>query len=129
MKAFALIRMSGGLPDFDREQYPYHGHVLCDQFGNWGAYLISGTGAQLQAIDGLSGVVGICAVTEDDDVRWAELDGAIGAAVRTKINNWLEARELPAIPAGWSLRQVVLAIYRRFNDRFDLGWFDVADSG
>lgn len=128
MKAFALIRMAGGAPEIDPEQYPYHGFVFCDRIGAWGAYLISGTPAQLQAIDGLGHVVGICGVTEDGDLKWAELDGVISSAVRDKVNNWLAARGLSPIPAGWSYRQVVRALYNRFNDHFDLDWFDVAEA-
>ena len=74
MKAFAIIRMNGGLPDIDTAEYPYRGHVLCDQVGQWGAYLVSGTPAQLSAINGLAHVYGICAVTEDGDVLVFEIE-------------------------------------------------------
>jgi hypothetical protein len=102
MKAFALIRMAGGAPKIDREAYPYHGFAFCDRIGGWGAYLISGTSAEFQAIDGLGHVVGICAVTEGVDVKWAELDGVIGSAVREKIKGWL-AVDFQALnlSAGW----------------------------
>ena len=128
MKAFAIIRMSGGQPEIDLETQPYHGYVLCDQLGQWGTYLISGTGAQLQAINALSHVYGICAVTENSDVRWAELDDIPVAAIRNRLNTWLTNRDQPTIPADWTARRIVKAIYRRFNSHFDLNRFDVADA-
>lgn len=124
MKAFAIVPMTDGDPDI---ALPYHGHVFCDRFAGRGAYLISGTGAQLTAIDALPGVIGIVAVTESGDVRWPELDGIIGEAVRAKVNTWLSGHGWPTIPAGWRYRQVVVAVYRRFNDRFDLSFFDIID--
>lgn len=124
MKAFAIIRMTDGTPDIG---LPYHGHVFCDRVGQWGAYLISGTGAQLQAINGLSHVYGIVDVTEGGNVRWAELDGVCAAAVRNRLNTWLTSRGYPTIPAHWTYRQIVMAIYKRLNAHFDLAQFDVAD--
>lgn len=127
MKAFAIIRMQGGQPEINPEETPYHGYVLCDQLGQWGAYLISGTPAQLRAIDKLSHVYGICAVTESGDVRWRELDDAMTDKIRNRLNTWLENRGQQTIPEGWSNRRVVRAIFRRFNAHFDLDRFDVAD--
>lgn len=132
MKMFALARVQD-VPQAvrmfaDDGKRLYSGHVLCGQVGTWGAYLFSGTAAQLLAINALPNVYGICAVTESGNVRWAELDGVIPAAVRTKINDWLSTRSLPTIPAGWTYRQVVMAIYRRMNERFDLATHDVMDA-
>ncbi|GAG50803.1 unnamed protein product [marine sediment metagenome] len=124
MKAFVIIPMTDGNPDIG---LPYHGHVFCDRFAGRGAYLISGTGAQLLAIDELPGVIGIVAVTESGELRWPELDGEIGEAVRAKLNTWLANHGWPTIPEGWTYRRVIVAIYRRFNDRFDLNNFDVDD--
>lgn len=128
MKAFAIIRMSGGQPEIDPVATPYHGYVLCDQVAGWGAYLVSGTPAQLSAIDQLAHVYGICAVTESGDVKWAELDGVCSEAVRTRLNTWLANRGYPTIPAGWTYRQIVRAVYQRVNTHFDLDRFDVADA-
>ncbi len=129
MKAFALIEMEGGAPKIDPTATPYHGHVICDRIGStgWGAYLISGTGPQLLAIDALPGVVGIMAVTESEGVKWGELDGVPLAAVRTKLNIWLMSRDQPTIPNDWTARQVVKAIFKRANTHFDLDKFDIAD--
>lgn len=126
-KAFALIHMVGGAPDIDASETPYFGYVLCDRIlsTQWGAYLISGTNAQLLAIDALPSVVGIVAVTQSGDVYWAELNDTIAGAARTKINNWLIARGQPTIPAGWTNRQVVQAIYQRANAHWDMNSFYV----
>lgn len=126
-KLFALCQMSGGQPDVDFTATPVKGYVLCDQVGGHGAYLFSGTGPQLVALNALAQVVGIVAVTESGETRWAELDGVIAPAVRTRLNTWLTARGHPNIPAGWTYKQTILAIFRRMNSNFDLGNFDVAD--
>lgn len=118
--------MTGGVPDIDATATPYKGYVLCDTLGSWGAYLVSASGAQLTAINALPAVVGIVAVTENG-VKWAELDGTIAAGVRTNINNWLTNRGITNIPSGWSYRQVINAIYNRFNNRFDINSMDITN--
>lgn len=105
------------------------GFVECANISNpggWSAYLVSGSAAQLQAINALASVVGIVAVSEGD-VRWPELDGTISSGVRTKMNTWLSARGYPNIPAGWSYRQVILAVFRKLNDAYDFDGFDVGE--
>ena len=127
MHGFAICRMAGGLPDINFEMTPVHGYTLGGVVGNFGAYLFSGTAAQLTALNALPQVLGICALTMTGDVRWAELDKKIAAAVRTKLNIWLSAHGYPTIPTGWSNRDVVKAIYQRMNNRFDLGSIAVDD--
>lgn len=126
---FAIARMVGGQPDIDQEATPIKGYVLCDQVANFGAYLFSGTGAQLSALDALPQVVGICAVTENGNVKWAELDGVVAAGVRTKLNTWItnNRHAWPLIPAGTAYRQILQVLYKRFNGKFDLSVIDVAD--
>jgi len=126
-KLFAIVPIDGAFPAIDRSVTPYNGYILADQVGNYGAYLFSGTGAQLIALNALPNVVGIVAVTQNGDVRWAELDGTITPAVRTKLNTWLTNRGYPSIPAGWTNRQVVDAVFKRINPNFDLDNFDIAE--
>ena len=130
MKLFALIQMQGGEPQLSRETTPYPGHVHVPAtiLGAWGAYMVSGTGAQLTAINALPQVVGIVAVTESGSVRWAELDGVIAAGVRTKLNNWLTARGYPNILSGWTYRRVIREVFQRLNDKFEFDSFDVAEA-
>lgn len=129
MKAFAIIRMSGGSPDFDQREYPIHGYVLAFHLpdSSWGGYLLSGTGAQLNAVNNLPQVVGIVSVTQSGDVRWAELEGVCPAALRTKLNTLLSNHGYPNIPSGWTYKQVIREIFKRVNKHFDLNAIDVAD--
>lgn len=84
---------------------------------------MSGTAPQLATIAALARVIGIVTVTEGGTVRWGELDGTIAAGVRTKLNNFLTARGKANVPAGWTYRQVVVAVFQALNARFDLTTF------
>lgn len=127
-KLFCLVQMNGSDPQLSREDTPYAGHVHIGNLNHqFGAYMVSGTGAQLVAINALPQVVGIVAVTESGGVRWAELDGVIAAGVRTKLNAWLSSRGYPNIPAGWTYKQVIREVFRRLNDKFEFDLFDVAE--
>jgi hypothetical protein len=129
MKAFAVVDMVAGKPNVDFVVTPCRGYSLAANLpGQWGLYLFSGTGAQLIALNALGNVYGIVAMTESGGVRWAELDGVIAAGVRTKMNTWLTARGYANIPAGWTYRQVVEAIYQRMGQNFDLNGVDVIDT-
>jgi len=127
-KLFTLIRMAGSDPELSREVTPYIGHVhIGDLNQQWGVYMVSGTGAQLVAINALPQVVGIVAVTESGGVKWGELDSVIASAIRTKLNTWLANRGYPIIPTSWTNRQVVQAVFKRLNGKFDFDLFDVTE--
>ena len=129
MKAFAIIQMVGGSLNVDAGVTPYKGYSLAAELPRqWGLYLFSGTAAQLIALDALPQVYGLVAMTEDTTVRWSQLNNTISSAHRTKLNTWLTARGYPNIPAGWTYRQVVQAIYQRMNQPFDLAGVDIADA-
>lgn len=129
MWALGLIQTDGGgLPKIDTSATPYCGHIFIGEVAGWGAYLISGTGPQLTAINALPQAVGICVMTQDENVKWMELDSVIVLAIRQKLNTWLSAHNYSTIPAGWTNKQVVLAIFRKLNDRFDLDKEWVKDS-
>lgn len=85
----------------------------------WGAYLVRGTAAQLSALNALTGVVGICTLTAGRP----ELANVITAGVRTKLNTWLTARGYSTIPAGWTNRQVIVAVFQHLKAGFDLDSF------
>lgn len=120
MWALGLIKTDGGgIPKIDTQVAPYHGHIFIGQVAGWGAYLISGTGPQLTAINALPEAVGIAVMTQTaDGVKWAELDSTVTLAVRTKINNYLTSQGLATIPAGWTNRKVVKTIFKRINPNF-----------
>lgn len=132
MKCFALMRMSGGVPDLPAAAEGRVNWVLCDRIPTtaWGCYLVAATGPDLLLLDEQwSGFIGIVAVTEGGAVHWGELENPCADAVRARLNVWLEARGQPTIPEGWTNRQVVRAIYRRANAHFDLSRFDIVDVG
>jgi len=112
--------MLGGLPNIPAST-PVKGWAHFDSIAGYGAYLFSGTAAQLTALNALPNVIGFVAMTgtADDEKEWPELDMVIAAGVRTKINTWLTARGYPTLPAGWTYKQVVRAVYQRFNGRAD----------
>ena len=126
MKLFAIVSMENGLPKIDFTATPCTGYALGGKVGGFGCYLFSGTAAQLTALAALANVIAIRQVS-DGSVRFPELDATIGAAARTKINNWLTARGYPNIPSGWTYRQVVKEIYKRVEARFDLDHLDVGE--
>ena len=120
---FALCKLTAASP-FGPDTAPlmagvdYKGFAMADVLGNHGAVLFSGTGAQLTAVNALANVVGICQVTETG-ARWPELDNTVGVGARTALNTWLTARSLGTVGAGMTNRQVINAIYKHFNSRFD----------
>ncbi len=126
MKAFAIATQTNGIPNIS--SLPFAGWTQCGRVGTFAAYLFSGTGPQLIAINALSNVYGLVAMTESGSIRWAELDGTVTTAQRTKWNAWLSARGYPTIPVGWSYRQIVLAVFKRLNNLFDLTTHDILDS-
>ena len=128
MKAFALCTQVGGMPILGDPPLPCTGWVQCGTIGQFGGYLFSGTAAQLIAINALANVIGLVAMTETGDVRWAELDGNLPAALRTRLNTFLTARGWPTIPTGWTYRQTVVEIFKRLNDRWDLSSHNILDS-
>jgi hypothetical protein len=127
MWGLALVKMSGGSPQIDTAVTPYVGHILVGHAGGWGGYLISGSAAQLTALNALPEVVGICVMTESGGVKWVELDNVITPAMRTKLNTYLTSKGLSTVPVNWTNRQIVLAVFRRMNPEFDLDKEWVAD--
>lgn len=121
--------MIGGIPDTQNfmSGRDFKGFIHCGTLGNFGAYIYSGTPAQLAALDALPTVVGLAVMTESGNVKWAELDNTITPAHRTRLNTFLTARGLPTIPAGRTYRQVVLAVWDRFYSGFDINQNDLAE--
>lgn len=126
--AMAVIKQEGGLPVITQADPPYTNYVsMGDLPGNYGLYLVADTQARLIAADAISGVYGICLLTQSGDVKWAELDNVITPAMRNKINTFLSAKGYPTIPAGWTNKQAANAILARINAKFDLDDFWVMD--
>lgn len=128
-KMYAIVTMVGGAPDTGAliAGQDFNGFVHCGSLGQYGAYIFSGSGAQLIALDALATVVGLAAMTEAGAVKWPELDNTIAAGKRTKLNNWLTARGYANVPVGWTYRQAVMAIWIRFHAAFRIEENDVAE--
>ena len=126
-KMFAICRMVSGQPDLDLEVTPVHGWALVDQLGQYGAYLFSGTGQQMLAVNALPQCLGIVGVTSSGDVRWAELDGPLPTAIRNKLNIWADSMGLPNVPLNWDYRRTVIEVFKRFNEAFDLNSIDISE--
>jgi len=128
LKAFAFIRMAGGSPQIDQTTTPYYGFAYVGRIGVWGAYIISGTQAQLLALNALPEVVGVCFVSQADTERWPELNDTINPAVRTKINTFLINRGFEfTIPVEWTNRQVLLKTFKYFNYNYTLNGTDICE--
>lgn len=120
MRLFAVLPMTSGAPAIDAEVYPYYGFVLCDESDGYGAYLLSGTAAQMEAIGALDEVYAIAFVTESDEEKWPELDEVVKPQVRAKLNRFLAPLGWPIIPAQQMARQAVERVFSRFNADFVL---------
>lgn len=115
-----LAGANKGAPDIGTG---YNGFVHIGNLpGAYAIYIITATGAQLTTIQAHVNCVGGLLVT-DSGVRWPELDQAIPAALRTKINVYRTNQGLSTIPANTTLLQVV----RFAANHFDFGLFDVFD--
>ena len=120
MRAYALIRMTGGAPTLG--DLTLRGCCLGASRQDWGMYMIAGTVAQLQAVNALplSDFVGICTVAEVGEV--------VAPTVRANINAWADAEfpSLPTLPVGWTNEQVIRELYKRANDHYDHDSFGLA---
>ena len=109
---YALSKITNGLPT---TALPYHGHVLIKELGQYGLYMFSGTAGQLTNLGGEAQIVPIVALTDNGVLHYPEMNNNVSAAIRTKMNNWLTARGLPNIPAGWTYRRLMREIVERFS--------------
>jgi hypothetical protein len=64
MKSFTIIQITNGVPAVNLSTYPLYGYVLCAMIPGYGAYLLSGTVAQINAINGAPGVMKIATVSD-----------------------------------------------------------------
>ena len=118
--AFGIVQESSpSIPVVDLTLYPMTGRLYVGSFAVWGGYLMSGTLAQLQALNALPTVIGLALLTSNGG-KWKELDSVITAGMRTKANTWLTANGWPTIPAAWTARQIILFAMTRLNAKYDL---------
>jgi hypothetical protein len=125
-KALGIIKEtqagpSKGAPDLS---VPYSGFVYVGPLpGNYAVYVITGTGAQLTAIQADANCVAGALITEDG-VKWPEMNQPVPAGIRTKINTYRANQGLAPIGAGVTLKQVAQAAAAHFDGA---GNFDVYD--
>jgi len=86
-RMYAIAKMSNGMPDLGG--LPYYGFVHIGQIGDRGAYLFSGTPAQLSAIAAAEGVIALAERTDTAGERWTERVQDILRARAVKVNEWL----------------------------------------
>ena len=91
-------------------------NLLAEQ-GDFGLYLVSGTAAELTALDASPQCAGGVALA------WPAVNVAIPNAIRLRINAWLAARGLPTVPSGWTWLQLL----RRVKANWDAGGFELMD--
>lgn len=125
MKAFVVMKQNQGIPILpnnfqlarDVAGELVGGWAFIGNVGEWGAYLVHGTGAMLLDLNTQPGVTGICTKNQ--------LNQTVKAAVRTKLNTWLTNNSYPTFPADWTNRRLIKAIFKHFFPDYDLRSVDV----
>lgn len=91
---------------------------------NWRALIVKGTGAQLVALNGSSGVIGICALTPSSN--YPELKDTVDATKRGTMNTYLGANGYGLIGADWTNVQVITYILQTlFHNNYDIRQYQV----
>lgn len=121
MRAYLISEMVGGNPDFGG--LPYKGFALGAHAGGFGLYLVGATSEQVAAINAHANTVGICTL--------ADLDETVTAGTKTAIDAWavVNFSSLPAVPAGWSNRQVIQALGERVDANFTIPGTNIRQGG
>lgn len=116
---------SKGVPDIGTG---YSGFVQIGQLpGAYCAYVITGSAAQLAAIQVHANTLVGAVVTEAEGVeRWAELKVQLPVAVRTKINTWRANNGQGSIPVNTTWLQVIKFAANHFDNA--AANFDVFDA-
>lgn len=113
---------SKGAPDIGTS---YRGFVYVGNLpGAYAVYIITGSGAQLTAIQTHANCVGGALVTESGGVKWGKMNEPISQALLDKINTWRAARKLATVDASTTLKQVAKWAASHFDGQ---GNFDVFD--
>lgn len=126
-KLYAIVKMQGGVPDLGELQY--RGYVLCDQKGGYGAYLITGTKEQLDAIVASKNVTPVGSVKEyvpvlDADGKATTVKELSNPTLTKEHAEKLNALSLgtakPTIKEGAKIDDAVTELYKSFNSKFDI---------
>lgn len=143
MKMLTILRMKNGEPELNladpkgipgytgKPVTPVKNYALAGQLrlasGEWGVYILSATEsdfAQLRELEHLYEIITIQGVgrTYQD----GSMDTPLPANIRNRLNAWIaENTTWEQIPAGRTARQVVVDLFRRFNQYFDLSKIEI----
>jgi hypothetical protein len=133
-KAYFLIKIQGGSPAIG--ELPYHGYVLCDQKGEYGAYLFTGTKEQLAAIAVSKDVIplsGSVEITPDVPAMSTKVDkvetkSIVSKATMDKVNLLSLGTAKPIeVKAAMTNEDAVIYLFKTFNSKFEMNSMDVAD--
>jgi hypothetical protein len=114
-KAYCIAKIINGQPVWVDAGLEYRAFALRCKKGHWGIYAISGTGAQLIAIDTHPDVYGIC--------TFANVDEVMDATLRVNLNQFILDKgihETWQIPVDWTARQVFEKLVSYFNLQCDV---------
>lgn len=133
MQMYAICPVTAGVPGVDLVASPVYGYCFAaGPYKGYGLYQFSGSGAQLLSLANQANCYPLVAMSgpADNVPKWAELDQPMIAAARTKMNTLLTAAGLTNIPAGWTYRQVLVALaamLKRAGDDWDINSVFVTD--
>jgi hypothetical protein len=115
MKMFCIVRKTSSDPDLDRTVTPYTGHVYIGEIAGFGGYIVSGTQAQLTAINALPNVCGLAYISDPKFNSWTELNDVINSTARTQLNVWLTKYSLSNIAADWTCQRVISMLIQLYK--------------
>jgi hypothetical protein len=113
-KAYCIAKIVNGQPAWVESELDFRAYAMRCRKGNWGIYAVSGTGAQLVAIDAHPDVYGICTFNNIDEV--------MDSTLRANLNQFILDKGIHdtwQIPEDWTARQVFRKIVEYFNLRCD----------
>lgn len=109
-KAYCIAKIVNGIPAWEAAGIEFRAYALRCRKGNWGIYAVSGSGAQLIAIDAHADVYGIS--------TFGNVDNVMNATLRTNLNQFIIDKNIHPtwqIPDTWTARRVFRKIVSYFN--------------
>lgn len=122
MRAYAIIRMSGGVPDLG--ELPYYAYSLGAHLGQeWGLYFISGTDAQITDILALPHATQFCTVSNAK----TELNNIQDTKTTDALNIWLDTQKMNLLISDCTNREAIETIGKKLNSNFGIDRLDIID--
>ncbi len=119
MRAYAIVRMIGGEPDLGNLRpgidFVHCGTQTDSDKTTWGAYILSGAEANVNAVLALSHVYPLGTMRGKPE----DLDAKIATNYRGRLNSWMATRGLtPPIAANASAKEAVSATFAKLCKYF-----------